>query len=313
MQKLFYRSLCSSSILSTTFDYISRKIPYLLNPFFTFLEERNLIPEQLKHREAQDYQTMLATLKDSEGKPHYAASSVSDMVNCARNFCAWLKKKGKIFTNPFSGLSRIHRQEKLPRGIPKEEKMMAFLESLRSFSGETKLWDRRALYRVHVIAELQYSTGMRISEIAGIEKEDLDFDQKTVLIRKTKNGRERKAFLNDYAVNVLKIYLGQMRETVLKKPESSYLFGCRDGRNIESGVNRRLKEKAEQAGIGRFTSHSFRHSVGFHLLRRGCDMRYIQLVLGHEDMNSTSIYTKVEKTDLKSELDRCHPRSGVGR
>ena len=95
--------------------------------------------------------------------------------------------------------------------------------------------------------------------------------------------------------------------------ESKHIFGTKSGKTIEGAVNRILKKEAEICGIGKFTSHGFRHSLGYHLLRRGCDMRYIQLILGHDDMNSTVLYTRVSKGDLKSELDKYHPRRIHGK
>jgi len=99
-----------------------------------------------------------------------------------------------------------------------------------------------------------------------------------------------------------------MKEIINFNDIQDSVFGVKDGKNLEAFLNSYLKETGEKSGIGKFTSHNFRHCLGFHLLRRGCDMRYIQLILGHDDLKSTTIYTKVDKNDLKNELDRFHPR-----
>ena len=127
---------------------------------------------------------------------------------------------------------------------------------------------------------------------------------KTVFIRSGKGGVARTAFLNDYAVSVVKFYITEAREVVNFKRSSSTLFGVASARNLDSALNCHLKQ------LGGFTSHSFRHAVGTHLLRRGCDLRYIQLILGHDDLKSTALYTRVSKEELRDQLDSYHPRKG---
>jgi integrase/recombinase XerD len=153
-----------------------------------------------------------------------------------------------------------------------------------------------------------YATGLRLSEVAGLRVNDIRLDEKTVQVKNGKGGKERTAYLTAYASRVLGIYIDNMRRYVNKNKRSKNLFGIAGGRNLDSVLNKWLKELGSECGIERFTSHIFRHALGFHLLRRGCDMRYIQLILGHENIGTTSIYTKVEKSDLRRELDTYHPR-----
>ncbi|GHV12896.1 hypothetical protein FACS189491_06810 [Spirochaetia bacterium] len=77
---------------------------------------------------------------------------------------------------------------------------------------------------------------------------------------------------------------------------------------LTAAVNSGLKEACGELGLPVITSHGFRHSLGTHLLRAGCDLRYIQIILGHERLSTTQIYTSVDKEDLKKSLDRYHPR-----
>ena len=73
-------------------------------------------------------------------------------------------------------------------------------------------------------------------------------------------------------------------------------------------LNNFLNKESEKLGLGHFSSHNFRHALGYHLLRSGCDIRYIQGILGHKELNTTQIYTKVDKDDLKEVLEQYHPR-----
>lgn len=290
-----------------------RKIPYVLKPFFVYLEERDYELFEINYKRAQDYQTYLSTLEDAGGSIHYSAMAVGDMMNIASNFYNFLKAEKLVHSNPFKNLRFVRRGSRLPRHIPKEDLMGRFLDSLGCFWKEKTHALRRNLYKIHVIAELMYATGLRLSEVAKLKAGDVDLAGRVVSVREGKGGRDRKAYLNEYACRVLGIYIGEMREHINRNKETEHVFGVKDGRNLDAFLNRWLKKMGERAGIERFTSHTFRHAVGFHLLRRGCDLRFIQLILGHEEINSTAVYTKVDKTDLRSELDEYHPRKFKSR
>ena len=73
-------------------------------------------------------------------------------------------------------------------------------------------------------------------------------------------------------------------------------------------LNTILNKESKRLGFGHFSSHNFRHAVGYHLLRAGCDIRYIQSILGHKKLSSTQIYTRVDKEDLRRIIDKYHPR-----
>jgi integrase/recombinase XerD len=285
-----------------------RKIPYELAVLFSYLEEEGLRLNDFRYQDAVRFQGHLCTLKDENGSLHYASNTIFAIVFTSRCFFEFLKKEGRIITNPFYGLKPIKVRRKIPEGIPVEKKTHEFLTALRTFwkSGGTR--EKRYNYRVHVIAELMYSSGLRLSEAAALEEKDIDFEGRTIRVRDGKGGKERTAYLTEYACRVLRLYIENMREFVLPKKGTPWLFGVKSGRDLDRALNSRLKKAAEKCGISGFTSHKFRHTLGFHLLRRGCDMRFIQIILGHENMNTTSIYTQVEKGDLKKELDTYHPR-----
>ena len=147
---------------------------------------------------------------------------------------------------------------------------------------------------------------MQIETFGTLEPGDFDLAAKTVRIKDGKDGVARTAFLTDYAAQVVGIYLGQMREAVHYRAGQSTVFGTASGQCLAGILNHQLKNH-----IG-MTSHGFRHAVGTHLLRAGCDLRMIQLILGHEDLKSTAIYTQVVKEQLRDQLDRHHPRGGSG-
>ena len=141
-----------------------RKIPYLIKVFFAYLDQRGIDLAELSTNDAQEYQTYISTMADEEGNVHYASSTVFDLVYTAKCLYAYLKDRGEIHSNPFTGIKLIKVRSKLPRNIPREEAMHEFLEVLRCFWKEKLIRYRRSLYKAHVIAELMYSTGLRLSE-----------------------------------------------------------------------------------------------------------------------------------------------------
>jgi integrase/recombinase XerD len=125
-----------------------------------------------------------------------------------------------------------------------------------------------------------------------------------------KGGKARTAFLTGYACEVMERYLARGRSLVLgryPRRHGATLFGA-DKARVADVVNAELRELCESLEIPVITSHGFRHSLGTHLLRSGADMRHIQAILGHEALQTTQVYTRVDKDDLKRSLDAFHPR-----
>jgi len=285
-----------------------KKISPSLKPLLKYLEREGLGLREVGVKQAQEFQTWLSALTRKNGSVHYAALSVAGIMGMARRLYDYLKHKGQAAANPFMHIKRMRLEKKLPYDIPVEQVLFRLLDELAGFAGKRTIREKKAYYRAHVMAELQYAAGMRIQEVLDMEEKDIDFEKKVILVRNGKGGKERIAYLNEYAAGALKLYVEEMKELVNKKKNNARLFAINHKATVCATYHRVLKEVGKICGLKRFTSHAFRHSLGFHLLRRGCDMRYIQLILGHENMKSTSIYTRVEKSDLKSVLDRCHPR-----
>jgi integrase/recombinase XerC len=161
------------------------------------------------------------------------------------------------------------------------------------------------------MAEFLWASGLRIDELARLRVEDVDTRARLVHVKQGKGGKDRTAYLTEYAAAVLELYLKRMRPLYCDGRGASTLFGVKNGRALDRMLNSSLKREAASFGLEHFTAHAIRHTLGFHLLRRGCDLRYIQLILGHESLSATTLYTMVEKRDLRRQLDRFHPRGGA--
>jgi len=259
-------------------------------------------------REARGFQGWLIETGRNDGKP-YKEKTILSYLNSAINFYEFLTRHSRVPANPFKEIRRIRVPKELPRDLLKENEMQHLLDALSFYDQEDHLARMITRYRTHVIAELQYSTGMRISEVARLKVDDVDCKQGIVHI-KGKGQREQTGFLNSYACRILEIYKERMRSLLfseLNDKNGDLLFGI-TSQGLSEVVNATLNRVAKKNGYKGFTSHKFRHCMGYHLLRAGCNIRYIQELLGHKQLRTTEIYTKVDKESLRAVLEHCHPR-----
>ncbi len=246
---------------------------------------------RLSITEAQGFQLYLATKTNEDGQIALSKITVVTIIDRVRRFYDYLKRRRLIHANPFNEIQKIKIVKSLPRNILSEENMDRFLRHLKEFWKGDNLFERRRLYRAHVISELMYSTGARINEVMKLKVSDIDFTRNTVVVRDDKTGKSRECILNEYASKVLKIYIDDMRRHIFTrniKRSGDPLFGA--GPSLVISLNGVLNKERG------------------HLLKAGCDIRYIKEILGHEDLGTTQIYTKVDKIDLRDVIDKYHPR-----
>lgn len=192
---------------------------------------------------------------------------------------------------PFRPLGAVKRKE-----ILGQEEMGRFLDGIE-LSGPLGLRDR-ALF------ELMYSSGLRVSEVEKLDFKDIDFENRMVLIRQGKWGKDRVEPVSEVAMSFLKMYL---QERVVKK--GAVFVGDR-GRLGAAAINTRFKKLLSEAGLYRpgVSAHSIRHSVATHLLSNGADLRYVQELLGHESIETTVRYTHDLFENMKRIYKSHHPR-----
>jgi len=285
----------------------SEKCVMALKRFKDYINESNMNFLYMKIKDAMDFQTYLTVKTTAKGK-NLSSHYILFVISRTCSFYEFLRKKGFVYSNPFSEIKRMKQKKLLPRNILSEENMDMFLKHFRNFLAGNDLAEKKTFYQIHVIGELMYSTGARINEVAKLKPEDIDFYRGVVKIEDSKSGKMRDVILNSYAEKVLRIYV-DMRKYALSDRidrEKNLLFGT--VQNIKTKLNRVLQAESKKLNLGRFTSHGFRHALGYHLLRGGADIRFIQEILGHRSLNTTQIYTKVDKEDLKNVIDEFHPR-----
>jgi len=160
--------------------------------------------------------------------------------------------------------------------------------------------------RDHAILTLFYSSGVRLSELIGINTNDVSFDRAVVRVL-GKGAREREGELTDEAIKTLRSYLKMRR--FWKGNNNKALFLTRVGERVKKrDIQRRIEYYAEKAGIKeKVTPHMLRHSIATHLLDNGMDIRRVQHFLGHTSIASTQIYTHIINDRQKEEIKKRHP------
>jgi len=270
-----------------------------------YLNELGMEPQQLGVKQAQNFCWWLKEQKTKQGG-RYAHNTLCRFVSVATSFYEYLKKQNVIATNPFTEIQKIRMDKYFPRHLLKPKEMNELLHTLEDFNEEQDFYTKIRMYKAHVLAELLYSTALRINEAAGIRLSDVELEKGEITVTDSKSKKKRKVFLNEYAKGVLTLYLEKLRKWVVFK-DTALLFGA-DGERLGIVLNMVLHKVCSEHNFTKITSHSFRHCVGYHLLKAGCDIRFIQSLLGHEKLKSTQVYTKVDKEDLRRVLDDCHPR-----
>jgi integrase/recombinase XerC len=251
-------------------------------------------PEQLTTRLLRAY---LAFLHDQQ----YARSTIARRLAAVRSWCRFLCRQGVLANNPATSLRSPRLEKKLPHFLSLED--MARL--LAAPPAEEPLGKRdRALL------ETLYSACLRVSELTGLNLDDLDLESGLATVR-GKGKRERLALLGPPATEAIQVWLsarGALGPKALAQPA---LFLNKNGSRLSTRSVARLLEKyLVQAGLDPTASpHTLRHSFATHMLDAGADIRSVQELLGHKSLGTTQIYTHVTTQRLRESYHKAHPRA----
>jgi len=262
-----------------------------LREYFTFLRSRG------GGFAGMDFDSTLAFFSQAEHEK--SASSRARLLSAVKCFHRFLYGEGAIPTLAVEALSAPKVLRKIPFVLTQEE-----VEKLLEQPGESIL-ERRD----RALLEVDYSTGMRVSELCGLKLEHIDRERRFMRIR-GKGSKERIVPYGRSAERALKDYLENARPLLLKKSVSSWVFLNYAGTAL-SRVSfwRLLRKYAVQAGLsGHVTPHTLRHSFATHLLEGGADLRVVQELLGHSSIATTQIYTKLDMDYLLEVHRTFHPR-----
>lgn len=265
-----------------------------IEDFLTFCNDRRISYLEITYPDAQSYLVYLYEEKKNQ------ASSVSRKISAIRRFYQYLSNQNITQNSSFSLLKLPKKEKKLPKFFAYNE-----LEELFCIPNQsTPLGQRDAL-----ILEMLYATGIRVSELVGIEIEDIHLVDKTIHIL-GKGNKERIVYFNQATANRLKKYLVDGRK-ILNQEQLSFLFLNQHGGQLTTrGVEDILERIIQKTSLNKHISpHMIRHSFATHLLNEGCDLLSVQQLLGHESLSATSIYTHVTTDRLKEVYLHTHPRA----
>ena len=232
-----------------------------------------------------------------------AGKSPATITRCTaslKSFYAYMLGRGAVKTNPAKNIAALKVERKCPEILTSKE-VELFLE-------QPKCVDEKG-YRDHAMLELLYATGIRVSELIGLDVGDVNLAGG--FIRCRSKTRERIIPLYRTAIKALRDYMTDIRPRIISGPDEQALFvNMNGGRMSRQGFWKIIKYYQEKAEISKdITPHTLRHSFAVHLLENGADLRSIQEMLGHADISSTQIYAHIIKKHLKDDYQKAHPRA----
>jgi integrase/recombinase XerC len=256
----------------------------------------------LKSIDALRIRGFLAFLFEQDKKK----TSIARKLAAVRAFFKFLSRERELAENPAAVVSTPKLARTLPR-IMTEEEMNDFLDRV----GQAAQSGDPALVRDRAILELLYASGLRVSELTGLDLRHVNFGDGIVLVR-GKGDKERIVPFGSKARAAMTAYL-PVREKVLqenKTRETALFLNARGGRLTTRSVDRLLKKHIRQFGPNvKVSPHSLRHAFASHLLAEGADLRAIQEMLGHKSLATTQKYTQVSIKQLMDVYDKTHPKA----
>ena len=248
---------------------------------------------QVLDRDVEEYANSLIKRGKSPATVTRSVASIKSLYACLIN-------KGYMDQNPAKGVSPAKVERKLPQVLTGKE-VELFLE-------QPECTDLKG-YRDRAMLELLYATGIRVSELIELDVDDLNLPGG--VLKCYSKGKERVIPLYPAAIRALSEYITNIRPQLVDSIDETALFVNMNGERMSrQGFWKLIKYYQEKAGIQKdITPHTLRHSFAAHLLENGADLHSIQEMLGHADISSTQIYSKLINQKLKDVYKKAHPRA----
>ncbi len=246
------------------------------------------------------YQRYLFYYRKSDGEP-LSPGSQHVILSPIKGWFSWLTRENYLLYNPASEMVLPRKPKRLPRSL-------LTIEEVRQVLAVPDLQTPEGL-RDRAILELLYPTGIRRAELCHLRIDSLDHQRRTVFVKGGKGNKDRYVPMGEQAHGWVMRYQTEVRPRLLVDPAEQQLFLTDYGEPFKgSYLSALVKRHITQAGIEVTGScHLFRHAMATHMLENGADVRFIQAMLGHEDLNTTQIYTQVSITKLSEIHALTHP------
>jgi integrase/recombinase XerC len=269
-----------------------------LELFFAFLREKKIPCEgidDLERLEPPAVRGFLASMFDDN-----AASSTARRLSAVKTFFKYLVRMGKLEHNPAEGV----RPPKIPNMLPK---FLSVDEAAALVA--TPKTDTSAGLRDRAILEVLYASGLRVSELVGLDTGDVDFEYATVRVL-GKGGKERVVPFGSKAADALRAWLAERHKLAGPHSENALFLNHKGGRLTTRSVARMIDRYVLECAMARAISpHVLRHTFATHMLNAGADLRGIQELLGHVSLSTTQRYTHVTIDRLMEVYDKAHPHA----
>lgn len=260
--------------------------------FIKFVEDKGIRLDNITHEQINEYIAQIGNF--------LSRKSTARNLSAIKGFFRFLVSEGFLTTNP----TRLIATPKIPRRLPEilTYQEVEHLLNQPDISTPTGQRDRAMM-------ELLYATGLRVSELVNLRMENVNLQAGYVRIM-GKGSKERMVPFGDKASKAIKEYIRDGRPRLGKDTKTSYLFLNKRGKPLtRQGFWKILRAYGLKAGIKKhLTPHKLRHSFASHMLEGGADLRSVQVLLGHEDISTTQIYTHITRERLKQIHERYHPR-----
>lgn len=234
-----------------------------------------------------------------------APASVARMLVAVRSLYRFLSREGYLGSDPTATIGTPRKPRSLPKAIPVEDVETLLERPAAGFLGR----------RDRAILETLYGAGLRISELVGLDVDDADLDEGSLLVRAGKGSKGRRVPLGRAARRAVGAYLVRTRPELIKRgrgggADPALFLNARGGRLSRQGCWKILKRYAREAGLeDRVSPHTLRHSFATHMLDAGADIRVVQELLGHASLATTQVYTLVSEGHLREVYLESHPRA----
>jgi integrase/recombinase XerC len=235
-----------------------------------------------------------------------ARTTLSRRAVSVRLFTKWATKRGYLTVDVGATLATPKSHHTLP-GVLTQGDAVTAIDSMAMRATE---FDTPTSIRDVALVELLYATGARVSEVCGLDLEDLDFNRNTIRVL-GKGNKERMIPMGAPAVKALNTYINDARTQLANDKSGRALFLGARGKRIDQRAVRTVVYEALSAleGVERMGPHVLRHSAATHLLEGGADLRTVQEILGHSSLATTQIYTHVSTDRLRQAFKQAHPRA----
>ena len=273
-----------------------------LRQFLTFLQER--LPEAEAIEPTRINKSIIRAFLGHLHQNGYARRTIARRFAALRSFFHYLCREGLMTVNPTLYLTTPKWDQRLPRFLDQSQ-----IEALLEKPDRSEMLGMRDA----AMLELLYGTGMRLSELVGLNVRSIDLIEERIRVI-GKGDKERIIPLGGHALAGLKAYFKVrprlLRKTNQNKIREDALFVNQRGQRLTGrGVQMILARYGLEIGQERLTPHMLRHTVATHLLDAGADLMAVKELLGHERLSTTQIYTHVALDRLKKAYEKAHPRS----